>query len=84
MKKIAGLICFASFCAGTVWVEYEAISRFGRAFILIATGSGLAALSAALYRAPDGEEGVDGFHIRPRHRGPRVLPHTAARHGSKA
>ena len=83
MKNIAGLICLASFWAGTIWVEYEATSRVGGAFVLIAGASALAALSAALYRAPEGHEGVEGFHIRPRRR-PRVLPHTAARHGIKA
>jgi hypothetical protein len=70
MKKIAGLIYITSFCAGTVWVEYEAISRFGVAFILIAGASALGALSAAVHRAPQGQESVDGFRIRPRHRRP--------------
>ncbi len=46
MKNIAGIICLVSFCAGTIWVEYEAISRFGGAFILIAGASALAVLSA--------------------------------------
>jgi hypothetical protein len=84
MKKITGLICLMSFCAGTIWVEYEAISRFGGAFILTASASALAALLVALCRAPEAKERIDGFHIRPRHRRARVLPYTAARHGSKA
>ena len=84
MKKTAGVICFASFCAGAVWVEYEAILRFGGTFVLITGASALAALSAALYHAPEGREGVDGFRIRPRRPRPHLLPHTAARHGSKA
>jgi hypothetical protein len=64
MKNIAGIICLASFCAGTIWAEYEAISRFGGAFILIAAASALAVLSGALFRAPEGYEQADGFHVR--------------------
>jgi hypothetical protein len=67
-KKIAGLIGFASFCAGTVWIEYEAISRFGGAFILIAGASAFAVLSGALFRAPQGYEGANGLHVRPGNR----------------
>jgi hypothetical protein len=65
MKIIAGIICLASFCAGTIWVEYEAISRLGGAFVLIAAASALAVLLAALFRAPEGYEDPDGLHIRP-------------------
>lgn len=68
MKNIAGTICLASFCAGTIWVEYEAISRFGGAFILIAGASASAVLSSALFRAPEGYEGANGLHVRPGHR----------------
>jgi hypothetical protein len=68
MKNIAGIICLASFCAGTVWVEYEAISHFGVAFILIAGASALAVLSGALFRAPEGYEGANGLHVRPANR----------------
>src|SRR5438132_11142932 len=68
MKNIAGIICLASFCAGAVWVEYEAISRFGGAFILIAGASALAVLSGALFRAPEGYEGANGLHVRPGNR----------------
>jgi hypothetical protein len=84
MKQIMGWICLISLCTGAVWLEYQMASRFGAAFVLIAGASAVAALLAALYRAPEGHEGIDGFHIRPRHRRPRLLPHTAARHGSKA
>jgi len=68
MKNIAGIICLASFCTGTIWVEYEAISRFGGAFILIAGASALAVLSAALFRAPEGYEDANGLHVRPGNR----------------
>ena len=64
MKNVAGIICLASSCAGTIWVEYEAISRFGGAFILIAGASVLAVVSSALFRAPEGYEGPNGLHLR--------------------
>ena len=73
MKNVAGIICLASFCAGTIWVEYEAISRFGGAFILIAGASALAVLSGALFRAPEGYEDANGLHVRP---GNRRFGHT--------
>ena len=73
MKIIAGIICLASFCVGTIWVEYETISRFGGAFILIAGASALAVLSGALFHAPEGYEGANGLHVRP---GNRRLGHT--------
>ena len=72
MKIIAGIICLASFCAGTIWVEYEAISRFGGAFVLIAAASALAVLLGALFRAPEGYRGPKGLHVRPRNR--RLYP----------
>ena len=68
MKNIAGIICLAPFCAGTIWLEYEAISRFGGAFILIAGASALAVLSGALFRAPEGYEDANGLHVRPGNR----------------
>jgi hypothetical protein len=68
MKNIAGIVCLASFCAGAVWIEYEAISRFGVAFILIAGASALAVLSVVLFRAPEGYEGANGLHVRPGNR----------------
>ena len=46
-------------------MEYEAISRFGGAFILITGASALALLSGALFRAPEGYEGANGLHVRP-------------------
>ena len=63
MKQVAGLICLASFGGGIVWAEYEIMSRLGFAFILIAGASASAALSGALYRAPEGYEDADGLHI---------------------
>jgi hypothetical protein len=68
MKKTAGLISLASFCAGTIWLEYEVISRFGSAFILVAAASALAVLLGALFRAPEGYEGANGLHVRPGNR----------------
>jgi len=82
MKNIAGLICLASFCAGTIWVEYEAISRFGSAFILITGASALAVLSGALFRAPEGYQRPDGFHVSAR--GPRSRRVRNVRLGQRA
>jgi hypothetical protein len=68
MKKIAGLMCLVSVCASMIFIEYEAISRFGREFILTVAGSALVLLALALYRAPEGYEGANGLHLRTRHR----------------
>jgi hypothetical protein len=68
MKNITGLICLASFCAGTLWVEYEAISRFGVVFVLIGGASALAVLSGVLFRAPEGHEDANGLYVRPANR----------------
>ena len=68
MKQLAGLIFFASFCAGAVLVEYEIAWRVGGAFILLAGACGLAVVSCALYTAPEGDERADGFHICRRNR----------------
>ena len=67
-KKVAGLICLASFCAGTVFLEYKMLLFFGAAFVVFAASCALAVVSAALYRAPEGDERGDGLHIRERNR----------------
>jgi hypothetical protein len=68
MKKIAGLMCLASVCASVIFIEYEAISRLGGAFVITAGGFSLALLTSALCRAPQGYEGADGLHLRTRNR----------------
>jgi hypothetical protein len=75
MKNVAGLICLASFCAGTVFVEYEMLLLFGGAFIVFAGVSALGVISGALYRAPEGDERADRLHIRQRNRPRRFLRH---------
>ena|SRR5215831_3903602 len=67
-KKIAGLICLALFCAGTVFLEYRMLLLFGAAFVVLAAACALAVISGALYRAPEGDERADGLHIRQRNR----------------
>jgi hypothetical protein len=67
-KKVAGLICLALFCAGTVFLEYKMLLLFGAAFVAFAAASALAVISGALYRAPEGDERADGLHIRQRNR----------------
>jgi hypothetical protein len=79
-RNVAGLICLASFCAGTVFLEYEMLLLFGGAFVVFAGASALAVISGALYRAPEGDERADGLHIRQRNRPRRFLsPRPAAR-----
>jgi hypothetical protein len=58
------LICFALFCAGTVFLEYKMLLFFGAAFVAFAAVSALALIWGALYRAPEGDERADGLHIR--------------------
>jgi len=72
-KTVAGMICLASFCAGTVFLEYEMLLLFGTAFIVFAAACALAVISGALYRAPEGDERADGLHIRQRNRPRRFL-----------
>ena len=82
-KKVAGLICLVSFCAGAVFLEYKMLLLFGAALVAFAAASALAVISAALYRAPEGDERADGLHIRQRNRPKRsVLARLACRDGS--
>jgi hypothetical protein len=67
-KKVAGLICLAWICAGTVFVEYEMLLLCGAAFVVSAAACAVAVISGALYRAPEGDERADGLHIRKRNR----------------
>ena len=67
-KEVAGLICLGSFCASTVFLEYEMLLLGGAAFVIFAAGCALAAISGALYRAPWGDERADGLHIREHNR----------------
>jgi hypothetical protein len=64
MKQIIGLLCSASFCVGAAWVEYQIMLHLGSVVILFAVASVLAALSGALFRAPEGYERADGFFGR--------------------
>jgi hypothetical protein len=71
-KKLAGLICLALFCAGTVFLEYKMLLFFGAAFVVFAAACALAVISGALYRAPEGDERADKLHIRQRNRAEAV------------
>ena len=66
MKEVAGWICFASCCAGTVFLEYQMLLLCGAAFFVCASACAVAVISGALYLAPEGEERADGVHIRQR------------------
>jgi hypothetical protein len=63
-KKVAGLICLAWVCSGTVFVEYEMLRLCDAAFVVSAAACAVAVTSGALYRAPEGDERADGLHIR--------------------
>ena len=66
MKKIMGSICLALFCLGVIGVEYEMALHFGRMLSLFASVAFLGALLVTLFRAPEGYQSFDGFHICPR------------------
>jgi hypothetical protein len=72
-KKVAGLMCLFSFCAATVFLEYKMLLLFGATFIVLAAACAVAVISAALYRAPEGEERADGLHVRQPNQ-PRPFP----------
>ena len=66
MKKVIGSICLALFCLGVIGVEYGMALYFGSMLILFANVAFLGALLIAVFRAPEGYEWLDGFHICPR------------------
>jgi hypothetical protein len=63
MKQIIGLICLALFCLGVGWDEYQMVLRFGSMPLLFTVAPVLGALLVALFRAPEGYERPDGFHV---------------------
>jgi hypothetical protein len=75
MKRAAGLTCLGSFYAGALWIEYQTVLLLGTGCFLFAVGSALTLLAAALYRAPEGHERRDGFHVQPRDRQPSSVRH---------
>jgi hypothetical protein len=74
MKYVAGLMCLGSLYAGALWAEYQIALLLGTGWFLLVGGSAFTLLAAALYRAPEGHERADGFHIRPRKRPSRFVP----------
>jgi hypothetical protein len=67
MKQIIGSICLVLCCLSVAWVEYQVVSHFPSILILFVAPV-LGALLVSLFRAPEGYERPDGFHIRPRDR----------------
>lgn len=63
MKKIMGSICVALFCLGVIGVECEMALHFGNMLIFFASVAFLGVLLVTLFRAPEGYEWFDGFHI---------------------
>ena len=74
MKTTAALICVGSLYAGALWVAYQTALLLGIGYFLVAGASALALLAAVVYRAPEGHERADGFHIRPRKRPSGFVP----------
>ena len=74
MKATAALMCVGSLYAGALWLAYQTALLLGVGCFLFAGGSALTLLAAALYRAPEGHERADGFHIRPRKRPSGFVP----------
>jgi hypothetical protein len=66
MKRIMGSICLALSCIAVIGIEYEMALQFGSMLILFASLVFLGALLVTLFRAPDGYQWFDGFHISPR------------------
>ena len=62
MKKVIGSIRLALFCLGVIGVEYKVAYHFG-SMLLFASVASLGALLIAVFRAPEGYEWFDGFHI---------------------
>jgi hypothetical protein len=60
VKQTIGLICLALFCLG---VAYQIVLHLGTMLILFAIPLALLALLIALFRAPEGYERPDGFHV---------------------
>jgi hypothetical protein len=77
-KEVAGLICLALICAGTVFLEYKMLLLCGAAFVVFAVACAFAVILGALYRAPEGDERADGLHIQQHNRSrPFVLARSA-------
>jgi hypothetical protein len=74
MKATAALMCLGSLYAGAFWVAYQTALLVGVGCFFFAGGFALTLLAAALCRAPEGRERVDGFHIRPRKRPSGFVP----------
>ena len=74
MKATVALMCVASLYAVALWVAYQTALLLGVWRFLVAGASALTLLAAALYRAPEGHEGADGLHIRPRKRPSGFVP----------
>jgi hypothetical protein len=75
MKQIIKLICLSLVCLGIAWVEYQMVLHFRSPVILIALAGVFGALSVALFRAPEGYERPDGFHVRRRDRRFSLIRH---------
>jgi hypothetical protein len=83
VKSVIGFIFLVGVCASFLWAEYNLAMRFAIMFG-VASVSGLLALLAALFRAPEGCENEHGFHIRTRRKKARRPRHVVAMSGSRS
>ncbi|HEY6230491.1 MAG TPA: hypothetical protein VIW64_04455, partial [Pyrinomonadaceae bacterium] len=60
--------------ASALWVAYQTALLLGIGCFVFAGAFAFTLLAAALYRAPEGHERADGFHIRPRKRPSSFVP----------
>lgn len=68
LKFLVESIALAGFCLIALWIEYKLVLQLGTELTLSLGAFSLLPLFAALWRAPEGYENADGFHIRA-HRG---------------
>lgn len=66
MRQTRALICLGVLCAGTLWLEYEIAAALGLGLLFFV-------LAVAPYRAPEGHERADEFHMRRRNYGSRPI-----------
>ena len=66
MRRTHAFICLGVFCAGTLWREYEIAAALGLGLLFFV-------LVVALYRAPEGHERADEFHMGGRNYGSRPI-----------
>ena len=63
MKRTSWINVLGLTYAGALWIEYQTAVLLGAGCFLLVAGSALTFLAVALYRAPEGYERREGFHV---------------------